>query len=246
MIRFRSLALLLTVLLAACGPGDGSRRSDRVLVSAAASLTDVFGAIEVAFEDANPGIDVVLNVASSSTLREQILQGAPVDVYAPADPGHMEAIVAARMSDGDPVVFAHNRMQIATPPGNSAGVSGLDDFARDELLIGLCAAGVPCGDLARQVLDAAGITASVDTDEPNVRALLAKIAAGELDAGIVYATDVVAGGVDGVDIPSAVNVTSDYPVTVVGGGSDAAEAFVEFLLSARGRSILAEYGFALP
>jgi molybdate transport system substrate-binding protein len=148
---------------------------------------------------------------------------------------------------GTPAVFATNKLQIAVPAGNPGGVTGLDDFARDELLIGLCAEEVPCGEFARLVLDKAGVSPSIDTSEPDVRALLTKIEEGELDAGITYVTDVLSSGgaVDGVDIPDGVNVVAEYQIALLAGASNpgAAEAFVAFVLTDPGRAILAEHGF---
>lgn len=242
-----TLALLLAAAACADDP-DGVR--GRVVVSAAASLADPFADLEAAFELQHPDTDVVLNLGGSSTLREQVLGGAPVDVYASADLDNMDQLVDAGRVAGDPAAFATNTMQVVTPPGNPAGITGLDDFADDGLLLGLCAEPVPCGDLARQVLAAAGVTASIDTDEPDVRALLTKVRAGELDAGIVYRTDVLAAGdaVEGVAVPDEANVVTTYPIAVVDGAPDpvAARAFVAFVLSASGRQVLAGHGFGPP
>jgi molybdate transport system substrate-binding protein len=229
----------------ACSSAPGGE----LLVSAAASLTDAFGEIETAFESANPGVDVLLNLGSSSSLREQILEGAPADVFASANTSNMDQVVKAGGAT-DPQVFVTNLLQIAVPTGNPGGVSGLEDFAREELLIGLCAEDVPCGDFGRQALEKAGVTASIDTNEPDVRALLTKIGAGELDAGITYVTDVLAAGetVEGVDIPEDVNVVAEYQIARLTSAPnpDAAGAFVAFVLSEPGRGILADYGFTLP
>ena len=252
------------LVLAACGASDaetttaagGSMSSlsggleGEVLVSAAASLTDAFAQMESEFEAANPGLDVVLNFAGSSALREQILEGAPADVFASANTSNMDQVVEAGEVAGESQVFVRNLLQIAVPSGNPAGVTGLEDFGRDELLIGLCAEDVPCGDFARQALANAGVTPAIDTNEPDVRALLTKVEAGELDAGITYATDVasIGGAVDGVDIPDDVNVVADYPIAVLANApnSDAAAAFVAFVLSDEGQAILVEFGFAAP
>lgn len=221
-----------------------------VLVSAAASLTDAFGTVEQAFEEAHPDVDVVLNLAGTSALREQILGGAPVDVFASANMENMERVLAAGQVAGEPRVFAHNRLQIAVPPGNPAGISGLADFADETLFLGLCADGVPCGDLARAALAAADVEAAIDTNEPDVRSLLTKIEAGELDAGITYVSDVVSSGgsVEGVDIPDDVNVDADYPIAVISDSTspDIADEFIRFVLSAEGQAILSEFGFASP
>src|SRR3990170_4126715 len=137
----RSMTLL--ALVAAGCAGSGEKTVDgEVLVSAATSLTEAFAAIEDAFEDANPGIDVLLNLASSSSLREQILEGAPVDVFASANTSNMDQVVEAGQTGGQARVFARNSLQIAVPTDNPAGVIGLADFASEELLVGLCAEGV--------------------------------------------------------------------------------------------------------
>jgi molybdate transport system substrate-binding protein len=221
-----------------------------VLVSAAASLTDAFVAMEVSFEAAHPDVDVVLNFGGSSSLREQILAGAPVDVFASANPSNMEAVVVAGETLQEPRVFASNRLQIAVPVGNPAAITGLEDFSRPELLIGLCAAAVPCGGFAAEVLDRADVVSSIDTREPDVRALLTKIEAGELDAGIVYVTDVIGadGGVEGVRIPSSVNVVATYPIAILGGGSNSADAatFIAYVFAAEGQAVLSRYGFGTP
>ncbi|MDJ0923237.1 MAG: molybdate ABC transporter substrate-binding protein [Acidimicrobiia bacterium] len=243
----RVASALLAGVLSACSPGGASAE---VLVSAAASLTDVFAEIEDAFETANPAVDVILNVAGSATLREQITAGAPADVFASADLRNITVLSEDGAIKSGITVFATNQLEIAVPPGNPAGVSGLADFERTDLLVGLCAPGVPCGDFARSALQLAGVTPAPDTNEPNVRALLTKIAAGELDAGIVYTTDVVAAanGVDGVMIPASHNVTAQYPVATLidSPNPEGAAAFVAFVLSPSGRSILAEHGFGVP
>jgi molybdate transport system substrate-binding protein len=265
MSRFRPVVVAaLLLVLAACGDSSeettagettttasaSSGLEGDLLVSAAASLTDAFAEVESAFEAANPGVDVLLNLAGSSVLREQILEGAPADVFASANNFNMDQVVEAGEVDGDPEIFVRNLLQIAVPSGNPAGVTGLDDFANVDLLIGLCAEDVPCGDFGRTALENAGVTPAIDTNEPDVRALLTKIEVGELDAGITYVTDVLSthGAVEGVDIPEEFNVIADYPIaTLVNAPNpDAAPAFVAFVLSAEGQAILNSYGFSSP
>jgi len=240
--------LVVTLLLAACS--GGADADSELLVSAAASLTDAFADIEEAFEASRPGTDVVLNLAGSSALREQILEGAPADVFASANRFNMDKVVQGGEAATEPQVFATNLLQIAVPAGNPAGVTGLADFGRDELLIGLCAEAVPCGDFARAALANGGVAPSVDSNEPDVRALITKIELGELDAGITYVTDVAStsGGVDGIDIPLEDNVVAEYPIVVLRSTGDAAAAaaFVEFVLSNEGQAILDEHGFTAP
>lgn len=234
-------------LVIAC---SGSSIESELLVSAAASLTDAFAEIESAFEDGNPGVDAVLNLGSSGALREQILEGAPVDVFASANTSNMAQVAETGVLSGEAEIFATNSLQIAVPTGNPGGVTGLEDFARDELLIGLCAEDVPCGDFGRQALANAGVTPSIDTNEPDVRALLNKIEANELDAGITYVSDVLStsGTVEGLEIPAEVNVVAEYPIATLAGAPnpDAAEAWVEFVLSDEGQAILTSHGFESP
>jgi molybdate transport system substrate-binding protein len=246
-MRVTAALLAGALVMGACGGGAGH---DELLVSAAASLTDAFGDLESAFEAEHPGVDVVLNLAGSSTLRDQILDGAPADVFAPADLATMQQVEAAGAVAGGPGVFARNRLEIAVPAGNPAGITGLDDLENEALFIGLCAEGVPCGDLARRALNAAGVSAAIDTNEASVRALLSKIEAGELDAGITYVTDVIAGdgAVEGVAIPPSINPVTDYPIAVLAGAAhpETARAFVAFVRSDEGRAILARRGFETP
>jgi molybdate transport system substrate-binding protein len=222
-----------------------------LLVSAAASLTDAFAEVEVAFEEANPGVDVLLNLGPSSGLREAILEGAPADVFAAANTSNMDQVAEAGEVNGEPEIFVTNMLQIVVPAGNPGDVAGLEDFAREELLIGLCAEDVPCGDFGRQALENAGVIPSLDTNEPDVRALLTKIENDELDAGIVYVTDVLSsppGEVEGIDIPAEVNVVAEYPIAALASAPnpEAAAAWVEFVLSDEGQAILTSYGFTSP
>ena len=244
-----ALAALLA-LAPGCG-GDGSIPDGlerEVLVSAASSLTDAFTAVEAAFEAAHPGVDVVVNFGASSTLREQILRGAPVDVFASASEAIIQQVATAGRAGGDPVVFAQNLLRIAVPAGNPGGVVGIEDFDRVDLVIGLCAEPVPCGALARAALADAGVIPAVDTNEPNVRALLTKIELGEIDAGIVYATDVLSAGDRVESLPVPGEVRAPYSLVVLAGAPhpESAAAFVAFVLSDEGRAILGEYGFITP
>ncbi|MBU1226517.1 MAG: molybdate ABC transporter substrate-binding protein [Actinobacteria bacterium] len=240
-------ALLLTAT--SCTDDPDAPGSQPLLVFAAGSLSAAFEELGAAYEAAHPGVDVQVSSAASSFLREQILEGAPADVYASADPENMEQVTEAGMARTDPVVFVRNVMEIAVPAGNPGRVTGLADFADPNLLIGLCAPQVPCGIFGRAVLEAAGIEASIDTSEPNVLFLITKIEAGELDAGLVYATDVASSElVEGIAIPPEWNVEAEYPIAVLTGAAhpDEAAAFVAFVLSDSGRSILTGYGFLAP
>lgn len=244
-----TIATSLVLLLGACGRGDDEQRGQGITVFAAASLTDAMTEVALAFERRTGTVTVDLSFGPSSGLREQILAGAPADVFVSADTTNLQALVDAGEAD-EVEVFARNRLQIAVPPGNPVGVAGLADLARSELLVGLCAPQVPCGALARRVLDAAGVEAVPDTEATDARALLTMIAAGDLDAGLVYVTDVLAanGDVDGVDLPAGADLRTDYAIGALarGGGSQATADFVDFVVTGPGRAILASHGFGSP
>jgi molybdate transport system substrate-binding protein len=259
-LRWVAVACVPALVVAACGDnGDSARTAETlaegsslegdITVFAAASLTDAFDEAGAAFEEANPGAGVDLNYGPSSGLREQILAGAPADVFASANASNMDQVVEAGAADS-PEDFATNLLEIAVPAGNPGDVDGLEDFADADLLIGLCAEDVPCGEFGREALDNAGVTPSVDTNETDVRALLTKVESGDLDAGIVYVTDVMAAGgaVEGVEIPADDNVTATYPIAALtdAGNAEVARAFVDFVLSPDGQEILASYGFDAP
>ena len=247
------LVAILAVLAAACGgetdePGSGRT----VVVFAAASLGDAFTEMAQAFEDANPGYDIQLNVGGSSSLRQQLLEGAPADVFASADETNMTMVVDdGLITANSQSIFARNRMVIAVPAGNEAGIESLADFAESELLLGLCADTVPCGRFARQILTGAGVIPSLDTNEPDVRALLTKIEAGELDGGIVYHTD-AAGSTDlveSIEIPDPQNVEAPYPIAALASSPnpDGAAEFIAFVTGEQqGQAILADHEFLAP
>ena len=221
-----------------------------VTVFAAASLTGTFDALKLAFESANPGVEVVYNYGGSSALAEQIVQGAPVDVFAAASTATMTTVTDASLTAADPVNFATNTLEIAVPVGNPGKVDGLDDFADKDLAIAVCAEEVPCGAASAKIFEATGITPSVDTYEQDVKSVLTKVELGEADAGLVYVTDVKAAGdkVEGVEFPEAADAVNDYPIASLADSSnpDAATAFVDFVLSDEGQSALSAAGFGTP
>lgn len=235
-------------------PDDGRAVSGTVVVFAAASLTDVFTSVAEDLEEAYPGLTVTLNLGASSALAQQIVSGAPADVFAAASPATMAQVVDAGAAAGEPTVFARNRLQIAVPAGNPAGVRSLADLADEDLTIALCAEQVPCGAAAVAVFEAAGLTPAPDTLEPDARATLTKVRLGEVDAALVYRTDVLAAGddVEGIDVPGAgaalSAAVSDDLITVLADAPNpgAARAFVDRVLAATGREALVDAGFELP
>lgn len=248
------VALALALSAAACGPGDGREVSGgltgELVVFAAASLTDAFDELSDAFMEANPGVEVVGNLAGSQTLASQIREGAPADVFASANTAQMDVVADAGNLGGDPEIFTANRLAIAVEPGNPLGIDGLADLADPELVLVLPSAEVPAGGYARQALDAAGIEVTPSSLERDVRAALSKVELGEADVAIVYASDIVAsdGRADGVPIPPEHNVLATYPIAVLADAPNqaTAAAFVAFVLGEAGQAILTGDGFATP
>jgi molybdate transport system substrate-binding protein len=232
----------------ASGPSPASL-SGEIVVFAAASLTKAFEELKTRFEEANPGVSVTFSFAASSALAEQINSGAPADVFASASAGTMDQVVDAGNASV-PTTFAENVMQIAVPPNNPADVTDVDDLADPSVKVALCQPHVPCGTVAEEVFRNAGVTVTPVTLEPDVKSVLSKVELGEVDAGVVYVTDVQAAGgkVEGLEIPDDVNASTSYPIATltVSGNVATAEAFVEFVLSPVGESVLADAGFARP
>jgi molybdate transport system substrate-binding protein len=216
-----------------------------VVVFAAASLTEAFEEILTA-TDRDPGTSVTFNFGSSSDLARSIEDGSPAEVFASADELTMDGLVEQGLVE-DVQIFATNRLAIAVELDNPQDIHDLEDLDGD-VALALCAPEVPCGRYAREVLDRAGVDIEPRSLEPDVKAVLTRVALGEVDAGIVYESDVMASDdVSGVSIPDDVNVVASYPIALVGSGSgDAARAFYELVLSKRGSDILERHGFDAP
>ncbi|MEU4341566.1 molybdate ABC transporter substrate-binding protein [Nocardia sp. NPDC023852] len=257
MIRLPRVLIAAGVTAAAvagCGADSEPTGADAVggtvTVFAAASLTETFTELGKQFEASHPGVRVVYSFGASSALAEQINQGAPADVFASAAPKNMRQVVDEGEVTGTPVTFVRNRLAIAVPKGNPGHITGLADFGRTELAIALCAEQVPCGSAAETVFELADINPRPDTREADVKAVLTKVKLGEVDAALVYRTDVRAGGdqVEGIDFPEAVEAINDYPVAPLthAPNATAAAAFVEFVRSDQARAVFVQAGFDTP
>ncbi|MGV8964711.1 MAG: molybdate ABC transporter substrate-binding protein [Cellulomonas sp.] len=256
--------LTASALVAGCGttpdaasPGqDGEAGSataegfgGEITVFAAASLTQAFTTLGTRFEQANPSATITLNFGPSSSLATQITEGAPADVFASASVTTMDTVVAADAA-GTPATFARNVMEIAVPPDNPANITSLADLANPAVKVALCQPDVPCGAVAATVFTNAGIVVTPVTLENDVKATLTKVQLGEVDAGLVYVTDVLAAGgkVTGIEIPVDVNAATSYPIATLTASKapDLARGFVEYVLSADGAAVLTAAGFGRP
>lgn len=219
-------------------------------ISAAASLTDVFPVIADAFTKRYPNISITFNFAGSNALVEQLRAGAPVDVIATASEPTMNTAVVNRWVNR-PLLFAKNSLVIATPAGNPADVKTLKDLENPRVLTAVCAPAVPCGAATTELFAKNTIKVTPVTKELDVRAVLGKVLADQVDAGLVYATDAKSVGkkVTTVTIPIANNVTTTYPIASVRDSKSpkAAQAFVNYVrFSKSAQGILRAWGFAKP
>lgn len=225
-----------------------SAPSGEITVFAASSLTDAFTEIGRAFEREHPGTTITLSLGASSTLASQIDAGAPADVFASADEADMERVEDARV--GRPVVFARNRLTIVVEPGNPRSIRSLADTVAKDVLLVLCAAEVPCGELARAAYRRAGVRVPDVASAANVRAALTTVVLGEADAAVVYTTDLRSadGDVEGVQIPKRDNVVARYPIAALENGENLrlARAFVDFVGSDAAQHVLRADGFLAP
>lgn len=260
MKRFSGTAAALAALALVAGCGDStdtaspglspsassSGLAGTVTVFAAASLTESFGTLGTQFEAAHPGVTVKFNFAASSALAQSITQGAPADVFASASAKTMTQVTDAV----DPRTFAKNAMEIAVPPGNPGRVTQVSDLTRPGLKVALCQAQVPCGATAQAVFDKQKLTVKAVTLGADVKSVLTQVQLGEVDAGVVYKTDVQAAGtkVTGIEIPADQNASTAYPIAALKGAPNAAAAaaFVAYVLSADGEKVLTAAGFAGP
>jgi molybdate transport system substrate-binding protein len=236
------LALAAAVALAGCG-GDGGEGKTAPTVYAAASLTEIFPAI-----DADPAY----NFAGSDDLATQIREGAPADVYAAASSKYPQELFEEGLVE-EPVTFASNRLVLIVPKDNPAGIEEVADVAEPGVKLVIAGEGVPVGDYTRAALEDFGLTAALEnvvSNEDDVKGVVGKIALGEGDAGFVYATDAAVAGDDVTvtELPEGSQPPIEYQIAVVSASEDteAAQAFVDEVLGQEGRQRLEAAGFLVP
>ncbi|MEV7180547.1 molybdate ABC transporter substrate-binding protein [Kitasatospora sp. NPDC093679] len=229
-------------------PSSAAKVSGDLTVFAAASLKETFTALGKKFEAANPGVKVTFNFGGSSALAQSIVSGAPADVFAAASPATMKTVSDAKAAEGTPRVFVKNTLEIAVPKGNPKHVTGLKDLSG--VKVALCAKEVPCGAAALKALQAGGVNITPVTLEQDVKGALTKVELGEVDASLVYRTDVQADAakIDGVEFPEAAKAVNDYPIAALAKAPNApaAAAFVAYIRSAEAARALTAAGFQAP
>lgn len=244
-----------TALLAGCSAGtptaspspSSAALSGSIVVDAASSLTGTFDTVAESFEKAHPGTKITFNYGGSGALAAAIVSGAPVDVFAAASPATMKIVSTANLVKGTPQTFVKNELEIVVPAGNPGQVTGLADFAIVSKKIALCEPTQPCGAAAAAVFLDAKIVPKPDTLEPDVKAALTAAELNQVDASMVYHTDVLSGGskVEGIEFPSASKFIVSYPIAPLTSSKNPtlAAAFASYVLSAPAQQILKNAGF---
>ena len=252
-------AAIAALVLAACSSSTSTpsasssgagKVSGTVVVFAATSLTDAFNKIGAQFEKAHPGVTVKFNYNGSSSLATSITQGAPADVFASAAPANMKTVTDAGDAAGTPQVFTRNTGEIMVENGNPKKITSVKDLANPAIKVAVCAPQVPCGAVATAIFKNAGVTVKPVSQETNVGGVVTKVTLGEVDAGIVYVTDVKEseGKATGVPIPANQNDITEYPIVQVKGAPNATagKAFISYVLGPDGQKVLASFGFLPP
>jgi molybdate transport system substrate-binding protein len=252
--RLPRLAVAALLALSACGREEPERPA--VTVLAASSLTDALSAVASAFEAAEPGIDVRLSFAGSQALATQIRHGLAADVFASADPRHADALLRDGLAE-PARAFASNGLVLALPV-DAAGPTDLESLADVGSLV-LGDREVPAGRYADALLAAsarrfgpawgAAVQARIVSREPNVRLAAAKVAMGEADAALVYATDVAAAGrLRAVPLPPDLSPATSCVHARLRSAPEPllAERWMAFVESAPGQALLAAKGFGAP
>jgi molybdate transport system substrate-binding protein len=245
-----ALAALAGCSSSGTGSGElagGNKLGGAITVYAASSLTEAFDTLKAQFTAAHPGSKITITYGASSDLSTQIAQGAPVDVFASASEKNMRSLGSTAVGPTD---FVSNTLEVAVPPGNPAKITSVRDLAAPGVKVAICDPAVPCGVVAAQVFKNAGVTVKPAATEADVKSTLAAVESGEVDAGLVYVTDVRSAGskVTGVPIPAGVNASTTYPIATVKGAANPAlaQAFVAYVRSAAGRKVLTADGFSRP
>lgn len=263
--RFAVIAALSLITLSSCSGGSGSASSSssessstaptasatpvELKVFAAASLNKAFPEIaDTVLKESDPNIKVTFNFQGSSTLVDQMKEGAPADVFASADQKNMTKASDAKLVDM-PKPFASNVLTLIVPKGNPGKITGLDASVDGKKLV-ICAQGVPCGNATKQLAEKLGVTLNPVSEEQKVTDVRAKVESGEADAGLVYATDAKAAGdkVETIEVARANEVVNSYPIALTAStkNKEAAQKFIDAVLSDQGQAILKKYGFSGP
>ena len=262
-MRYRySILLLLSINLLSYSFINQAQQSETLTIFAASSLTDAFIALKEAFIEQDPKVEILINFSSSSTLAAQVNAGAPADIYASANPSQMQVVVDdGRIEEDSVQIFATNQLVLVMPADNPANIMSLEDLANEGVLLVLAVPDVPIRVYTNELLKVLDtefgddfserVLKNVVSEEANVRQVVARIALGEADAGIVYQTDIIgeiSEQVTIIPIDPSLSPLATYPIAPLSDSPHliSAEIFIEFVMSDEGQMILHQYGFCSP
>ncbi|MCY3915590.1 MAG: molybdate ABC transporter substrate-binding protein [Chloroflexi bacterium] len=242
--------------------GAQGRLSGSLTIYAATSLTDVFEAVGAAFAEAQPKVEILLNFANSATLAAQIAAGAPADIFASANELQMDHVIeSGRVEASEVEIFAHNRLTVIAPADNPADVMTIEDLTKEAVLLVLAAEGTPIRAYTNAMLASYNedfgeafserVLRNLVSEESNVRQVVARVALGEADAGVVYQSDALGDVADqliAISIDERHNQLASYPIAPLNdtAAQDQALAFIRFLRTEEAQAIMAENGFCWP
>lgn len=242
-------------MLVGCSKGSSGKNElprTEILVSVAASMTEVFIDIKDKFEKSHPNYSVKLNFASSGALQQQIEQGAPIDVFISAGKQQIERLKAKNLVQESQVI-ATNTLVIIISKNSKKVISNFEEVAQagfERIALGNTET-VPAGSYAKEAL--------VNTNQwevilpqvvyaKDVRQVVAYVESGNVDAGIVYKTDVLkAENIKVIAIPKQYYSQILYSAAVIHSSkqTDISQKFVQFLMTKDAQSALADHGFTV-
>ena len=240
LLRSVAVGMAILSLLLSAITGCGQDKTD-VKIMAAASLSDAFIEIAEAFE-AQTGLKTSLYSAGSATLATQIIEGANADVIALANEQTMDRIVVSDQVAPEYriQIFASNHLALVTPLQNPGSITSFSDIQGKKLAV--CSQVVPCGALSYAFAEQEDIRLDPVSMEPNVRSVRTKVELGEVDAGLIYISDVTS-KMKVIDIPELKDFKTMYPIAVLRPAELTAKKFMDFVLSQSGQAILNNHGF---
>jgi len=254
---FVSCLLLAGIAVSGCGSEkkETAQSVTELHVSAAASMTNAMKSVVGEYEKKNPDVKVVLNFASSGALQQGIEQGAPADIFVSAAQKQMNALEKkGLLADGSRKDLLENKVVLIAPKDSKLIITKFEDVLKNDVKkVGLGEPkGVPAGQYAEEVFNKLGILEKVKAKAvygSNVRQVLSWVDAGEVDAGVVYATDaaISKGGKVICTAPPNSHKPVIYPAAIIKSTKqmDAAKAFINYLASADSKKIFEKYGFAV-
>jgi len=251
-ILFNFVLLIIVLSFVACSTPVKVTTTETLTISAAASLKNSMESIKALYKETKPNVEITFNFAGSGDLQQQIENGAPVDIFISAAKKQMKALEdKGLLLDGTKKDLLENTLVLITPK-DKTGIKGFEDLATDtvkQIALGEPAS-VPAGQYAQEVFTQLGILEKIKPKAiygKDVKQVLTYVEQGEVDAGVVYATD--AKGSAKVNVvataPTGSHTPVIYPVAVIKASKNvtASKEFLDFLSTDKAKAIFEKEGF---